>query len=360
MKKLVSVIILTMMMFTVLVGCASTEQETTVAETQEEVATEETVAEEESGEEELAAEVVEPVDVNVVGLKGPTAMGMVDFMNRIDSGEEMNHNYNFSMTAATDEVTAALAKGEVDIAAVPANLASVLYANTEGAVQVLGINTLGVLYILEHGDSITDIESLRGQTIVSAGKGGTPEMALRYVLLENGIDPDVDVTIEWKTEQSECLAYLTATEGAIAMMPEPFVTTALLANENINVKLDLTEEWDYTQEGAENPSSLITGVVVARTDFVEENEDAVKDFMIQYKASVEFVNSNIEEAATLIGNYEITTYDTAVIAIPNCNIVYIDGADMRTALEGYLSVLYDQNPAAVGGDLPTDEFYYIQ
>lgn len=354
MKKLVAVTMVTIMMLAMLVGCSSVE-ETTTSPPQEGVDSEESSEEVFTDEDE---ESVQSVEVNIMGLKGPTSMGLVEFMNRIDNEEELSHNYKISMIVATDEVTAALAKGEVDIAAIPANLAAVLYANTEGAIQVLGINTLGVLYVLENGDSITDIESLKGKTIISAGQGSTPEMALRYVLSENGIDPDNDVTIEWKSEQSECLAYLTTMEDAIVMMPEPFVTTALLANENITVQLNLTEEWDKTQEGLDNPSSLITGVVVGRTAFVEEHEDVINDFMEQYKNSVEFVNANIEEAATLIGDYEIVPYETAVLAIPNCNIVCIDGEEMKSALEGYLTVLFEQNPASVGGVLPADEFYY--
>ncbi len=286
-------------------------------------------------------------------------MGMVGFMDGVDSGVMYANNYTFSMITAIDEVTAMLAKGEVDIAAVPANLAAVLYANTEGAVQVVALNTLGVLYVVENGETITDIESLRGQTIVASGKGSTPEMALRYVLIENGIDPDNDVTIEWKTEQSECLAYVTANEGAIAMMPEPFVTTALLANEAITVRLDLTEEWDKTQVDSDNPSSLITGVLVARTEFIEAHPEALEEFMKFYEESVSFVNSDVEAAAALVEQYEITTYETAVTAIPNCNIVCISGDEMKTALEGYLAVLFDQNESSVGGVMPAEEFYHI-
>ena len=149
-------------------------------------------------------EMADPIDVNVMALKGPTAMGMVEFMNEADSGTITDNNYHFNITAATDEVSAALAQGTTDIAAVPANLASVLYNNTEGGVQVLAINTLGVLYIVESGDTVHSVEDLRGKTIYASGKGNTPEAALNYVLTQNGIDPSADVTIEWKSEQAEC------------------------------------------------------------------------------------------------------------------------------------------------------------
>ena len=297
-------------------------------------------------------EMADPIDVNVMALKGPTAMGMVEFMNEADSGTITDNNYHFNITAATDEVSAALAQGTTDIATVPANLASVLYNNTEGGVQVLAINTLGVLYIVESGDTVHSVEDLRGKTIYASGKGNTPEAALNYVLTQNGIDPSADVTIEWKSEQAECLSALMAEENAIAMLPQPFVTTAQAQSESLRVALDLTEEWDALQADSETPSTLVTGVVVARTTFVEEHPEVVSAFLDHYQESVDYVNSNVEEAAQLVGQYEIVTAEVAQKALPECNIVFIEGAEMKEKLSGYLSVLFEQNPQSVGGALP--------
>ena len=303
-------------------------------------------------------EMADPIDVNVMALKGPTAMGMVEFMNEADSGTITDNNYHFNITAATDEVSAALAQGTTDIATVPANLASVLYNNTEGGVQVLAINTLGVLYIVESGDTVHSVEDLRGKTIYASGKGNTPEAALNYVLTQNGIDPSTDVTIEWKSEQAECLSALMAEENAIAMLPQPFVTTAQAQSESLRVALDLTEEWDALQADSETPSTLVTGVVVARTAFVEEHPEVVSAFLDHYQESVDYVNSNVEEAAQLVGQYEIVTAEVAQKALPECNIVFIEGAEMKEKLSGYLSVLFEQNPQSVGGALPDDAFYF--
>lgn len=303
-------------------------------------------------------EMADPIDVNVMALKGPTAMGMVEFMNEADSGTITDNNYHFNITAATDEVSAALAQGTTDIATVPANLASVLYNNTEGGVQVLAINTLGVLYIVESGDTVHSVEDLRGKTIYASGKGNTPEAALNYVLTQNGIDPSADVTIEWKSEQAECLSALMAEENAIAMLPQPFVTTAQAQSESLRVALDLTEEWDALQADSDTPSTLVTGVVVARTEFVEEHPEAISNFLDYYQQSVEYVNANVEDAAQLVGQYDIVTAEVAQKAIPECNIVFIEGAEMKEKLSGYLSVLFEQNPQSVGGALPDDAFYF--
>jgi NitT/TauT family transport system substrate-binding protein len=296
----------------------------------------------------------ESVIVHITALKGPTAMGMVDFMDKSEKGEIKDNDYQFEIVAAVDEVTPKLVQGKTDIAAVPANFASVLYNNTNAEVQVLAINTLGVIYIVESGDAISDVSDLKGRTIYASGKGATPEYALNYILTQNGIDPEKDVTIEWKSEHAECLSALMADENAIAMLPQPFVTTAQTKSEKIRVALDLTEEWDKLG----SDSGLLTGVVVARKEFVEQNPDAVQAFLEHYEVSVNYVNKNIKDAATLIEKYDIVPAPVAVKAIPNCNIVFITGVEMKQKLSGYLKVLSEQNPKAIGGSLPADDFYY--
>lgn len=345
-KRLLALLCILSLSLVTLVGCGSNDGAAT-----ESAAGEQTSAAAET-------ETAEPVDVNVMALKGPTAMGMVKFMSDAEDGALTDNNYHFSITAATDEASAALIQGETDIAAVPANLASVLYNNTDGGVQVLAINTLGVLYIVENGDSVQSVDDLRGKTLYASGKGTTPEYTLNYILSANGIDPASDVTIEWKSEQAECLAAIQNDANAIAMLPQPFVTTAQAQNPDLRVALDLTEEWDKLQADSDAPSSLVTGVVVARSDFVEEHPEAVAAFMGHYQDSVDYVNDNVAEAAQLVGGYEIVTAEVAEKAIPACNIVFISGDEMKEKLSGYLSVLYDQNAESVGGALPDDAFYY--
>ena len=295
--------------------------------------------------------------IRVVALKGPTAMGMVSMMDQADNGTLTDHQYEFQIAAAVDEVPPMLAKGEADIAAVPANLASVLYNNTEGAVQAVAINTLGVLYLVENGETLGDISDLKGKTIFASGQGATPEYALSYILKQNGIDPEKDVTIEWKSEHAECLTALTETEGSVALLPQPFVTTAQMKAEGIRVAFDLTQEWEKLQADAENPSALLTGALVVRRDFVAEHADALEDFLAHYAESVAFTNDNVEDAAALIEKYDIVPAAVAAKAIPACNIVYIDGDEMAQKLSGYLEVLYEQNPKSVGGALPAEDFY---
>lgn len=292
--------------------------------------------------------------VRVAALKGPTAMGMVQMMR------DESETYAFTLAAAADEVTPKLIQGELDVAAVPANLASVLYNNTSGKVRVLAINTLGVLYIVERGEAIQSVEDLRGKTIYTAGKGSTPEYALNYILSGNGIDPTEDVTIEFKSEHAECLAALLNDSEAVAMLPQPFATVAQTKADDMRIALDLTKEWNALQVNAEAPSAMITGVVVARADFIDENPEAVAAFMADYEESVAFTQQNVAEAAQLIGEYDIFEAAVAEKALPYCNITFIAGEEMRTQLGGYLAELYAQDPTSVGGALPADDFYYAE
>ena len=298
-------------------------------------------------------------ETRVTALKGPTAMGLVKLMDDSDQGVLEEGEYSFQIAAAIDMVTPEVVQGNTDIAALPANLASVLYQNTQGGVKVLAVNTLGVLYIVGTDAAVTSVEDLKGKTVYASGKGATPEYALAYILRGNGIDPESDVTIEWKSEHSECLASLLADPDGIALLPQPFVTTAQMKNDQIKVLLDLTEEWDKLQEGTEAPSGLLTGVTVVRTAYAEEHPDEVAAFLRNYEASVAYVNENTDEAAALIGAYDIVPEEVAKKALPACNITFISGQEMKDKLSGYLEVLYEQNPAAVGNALPGDDFYYM-
>ena len=307
--------------------------------------------------EEQQASSQQPVDVRAAALKGPTAMGLVKFMDEAEAGTVSDNDYSFQIAASPDELTPQIAQGSLDIACVPANLASVLYNNTDGAVRVLAVNTLGVLYICDSNGSIQSVVDLAGKTIYASGKGSTPEYALNYILEGNGLTPGRDVTIEWKSEHAECVAAMTKDSQAIALLPQPFVTTAQMKDDSIRTALDLTEEWNALQNDAD-ASSLITGVVVARADFVDEHPEAVEAFMKHYHESVAFVNDDIEAAAELIGAYDIVPAAVAQKAIPACNIVCMEGDEMKNALSGYLEVLFEQNPKSVGGTLPGDDFYY--
>jgi NitT/TauT family transport system substrate-binding protein len=326
----------------------ATEEEQ-AAETQEEPTGEEP---ETSGE--TQEETGETVTVRVAGLKGPTTMGLVKLWQDQEDGNAQG-NYEFSMMTGADEIMPLMLKGELDIALLPANAAAVLYQKSEGAVSVIDINTLGVLYVVSGDSSISSVADLKGKTIYLTGKGTTPDYALQYLLAQNQIDLS-DVTLEYKSEATEVAAVLQENPDGIGLLPQPFVTAACAQNEGLSVVLDINEEWEKLNDG----NGLVTGVTVVRKEFLEENPDAVALFMQEHKESASFANTNVEEAAELVAARGIVEKaPVAAKAMPACNITYIDGNDMKEMLSAYLNVLFEQNPEFIGGAIPEDDFYTI-
>ena len=295
--------------------------------------------------------------IRIGGMTGPTSIGLVKVMEDNANGTAKN-KYDFTIVGAADEITPKLVKGELDIAALPANVASVLYNNTQGKVKLLAINTLGVLSILEKGDTIKSVADLKGKVIYApaSGKGSTPEYALNFILTSNGLDPAKDVTIEWKSEVTEILAALKKTDGGIAMLPQPAATNALNNVEGLREAINLNDAWNAL--GVD--SKQVTGVIVVRKAFAEANPEAVKTFLKEYEASTKFANENLAEAAKLVGEYKIAAEAVALKAIPKCNITFIKGEEMKNTLSAYLKTLFDANAASVGGSMPADEFYYVE
>ena len=293
--------------------------------------------------------------VRIGSLKGPTTMGLVKLMQDDKNGESLN-DYEFTMAGAADEISGKLATGDLDMALIPANLAAVLYNNTQGKIQMTAINTLGVLYVVEAGDSIQSIEDLKGKTVLSTGKGTTPEYGLNFVLSKNGIDPAKDLTIEFKSEATEAAAALADGSATIAVLPQPFVTTAMMNNDKLRLALSLTDEWAKV----EPESAMITGVAVVNAEFAQQNPEAVQNFLSEYQASTEYVNANPQEASVWIEEADIAPAAVAEKAIPQCNIVCITGTEMKEKAEVYLNALYEQNPKAVGGQLPDEAFYFVE
>lgn len=359
MRKKAAVIMTVMVMaLAAVTGCGAGAQESPE--------TDNTAVENETAENENVAgetEAVDDVTIRIGSLKGPTSMGLVYLMDQAKKGETAN-NYEFTMAAAADELLPSMISGDLDIVLVPANVASVLYAKTEGGVSVIDINTLGVLYMVSGDDTIQDMEDLKGKTIYLTGKGTTPDYVLQYLLRENGL-AESDVALEYKSEATEVAAVLAESPESIGVLPQPFVTAACAQNDKLSVVMDLTEQWDAVQDVNGNAqdgikSRLVTGVTVVRNGFLDEHKAAVDKFMEEHETSAAYANEHVEEAAELVAAAGIIEKaPVAVKAMPQCNITYIDGSDMKEALSGYLDVLAKQDASSVGGGLPGDDFYYI-
>ena len=295
-------------------------------------------------------------------LSGPTGVGAAKLMadnENVTAEAVANGEINPSISSAVVEadnqvVSSALINGDADIAAVATNVAATLVNKNPESIQVLAVNTLGVLYILEKGDTVTSMADLAGKTVYATGEGANPEYVLNYLLTENGVDP-ADVDIQWMTAQ-EVTAQMVSSEDGICMLPVPAATALMIQDSGVRQALSLTDEWSSVSDG-----ELAMGCIVARTDYIEENPQGVEAFLAAYQDSIEYMSNpdNLDAAAELVAQYGITANaNIAKAAIPQCNLVCLTGDEMKSVLEAYYQVLFDADPTSIGGALPYNSFYY--
>lgn len=332
MKKILSVMAVLLCLSLVFASCGNTAEETTLHETTAEETT-------------LPAE---KAVINIGLLKGPTGMGAAQLLEN-DKNGTANADYNLTLAGAPDVLQSALINGSLDMAALPTNVAAVLHGKTEGKVQLLAVNTLGVIYLMTNNENIKTINDLQGKTILSAGQGTTTEYVLNYILSENGL---TDVTVEYAAEHAEVITKAVSDGYEVILLPEPFVTQMKAQDAGYSVAIDLTKEWN-----ALGGKELTMGCIAVRKEFAEKNPEAVKAFLKDYEASVNAVNADPAAAGTIIESFEIAKAAVASKAIPNCNIVFMTGDEMISNVSDYLNVLFTSNPKAVGGAVPAADFY---
>lgn len=359
MKNRIFALLLAAVMVFVLVGCTTSETPSTAPSTapSTEASVEPSTEPSEEPSVEPSEEPVEPATIRVAALKGPTALGLLELMQRSDNSETTD-NYEFTLAGAPTEVTGDIIQGNFDVAVVPTNLVATLYNKTEGKVKLVANVTLGTLYLVTTRDDISTVADLADKTVWSTGQGSTPEYAINYILGAAGIADSV--TVNYAEEASAVAGLFASGECDTAVLPQPFVASLLKQNENVHVALDLTEEW---QSVSSNGSGLVMSGVLVQQSFIDEHPDALARMMDDYKQSVEWVTdeANLDAAAELAVGYEIVgAAPIAKAALPECNIVFESGESMKSLSGGFLQVLFESNPQSVGGTLPGDDFYYVE
>ena len=346
MKKLIA-FVLAMIMVLSMTACAKEETQPTAAATEAAVETTEAAP---VAETEAPAETEAAAPVNIMVLNGTTGFGMAHLMDAAAKGEAAQ-DYNFTVETDASNIVAALANGSVDIAALPTNAAAAVYNKTQGKVQVLALNTLGVLYLVTDGSvAVESVADLEGQTVYAPAQN--PSFIFQHIVDANGVQ---NVTIDNTYAQPADLNTAVASgEVAIAVLPEPMVTVAKSKNPDLKVALDLTAEWDKVSQ----PGSLVQGCVVVRKDFAAENPAVVNTFLDEYCVSIEKLTTDVEGTAAKIEATGIfTKAAVAAKAIPNCNVCFITGPEMQEALSQFLTIMHGVAPTSVGGSIPGDDFY---
>jgi len=285
-------------------------------------------------------------------LKGPTGIGSSYLLEQNANGTALNQ-YEVTLEADAQNIIASVVSGQLDIAAVPTNAASALYNKTEGKIQILALNTSGVLYILEKGNTIASFADLKGKKIYATGQGANPEYVLNYLLSSNGLTVGTDVEVEF-LDSAELTTKAASGEVDVCMLPVPAVTTVLVKNSEMRSALNLSEEWDKLNNG----SMLTMGCVIVTKDFAQNHADAVTNFLKEYEESINYVKANPQEAGAFCEKFEIIpAAAVATKAIPDAGLIFVKGADIRPAIEGYYKVLFEADPKSIGGKLPQDDFY---
>lgn len=296
---------------------------------------------------------VKEVKANVYGIAGPTGIGLASLMKDAKNGEG-SLDYNIQLAASNDEIVAKITNKEADIAAVATNLASTLYNKTNGGIKVLAVNTLGVLNVVTKGVEVKSIADLKGKTVYSTGQGANPEYILKSVLENNNLKIGKDVTVEFVSQPAELVAKVVPAKEAVVIAPQPVATTITVQDKEAKIAIDLNDEWDKF-----NDKKLVMGCIIARSEYVEENPEAIEAFLKDYEASIAAVSEDIDATAAACEEFKIIPKAAvAKKAIPYCNIVFEDGAEMKADLSAYLEFLFNANPKSIGGKLPADDFYY--
>lgn len=353
MKKFLSLFLVTLLTFSVLTGCVTSTQEES-SDMPKEPLTDSTPKDDEETQESTA-----DVDARVEQLprlmvmSGPTGVGAAKLIADWENGES-SVIANAEIVADNEAVKNALINGDADIAAVATNLAATLSNKLDGGIQVLAINTLGVLYILERGETVHSMADLEGKTLYATGQGANPEYILNHLLTQNGVDPSA-VDIQWMTAQEVIAKMATGTDG-ICMLPVPAATSLMVKCGDIREALSLSDVWDDLGNGA-----LAQGCIVVRTEYAEENPESVAAFLAAYADSLAYMTeeSNLDAAADLVAQYEITANaQIAKLALPSCNLTCVTGQEMKDILISFYEVMYAADPSSIGGALPADGFYY--
>ncbi len=290
-------------------------------------------------------------------LKGPTALGAVMLMNEVDNGKVFG-NYKFELFTTPDEITAKIINNELDAAAIPVNMASVIYNTTKGKISTVAINTLGTLYVVEKSNDVKDMSDLSGKTLVMAGQGSVPEYVLQFILSKAGV---TDCNIEFVQSHAEAAAAVAGGAYDIALLPEPFVSVAISKNPDITIAIDVAEKWDAYSYEEDVPNTLTMGCLVVRKEFVDNYTKEFNKFLDEYEYFIEVAVEDVETSAEKAVEYGmLEDKDIAAKAIPNCNIVFIEGGKMLRLVENFLNIMYEANPKSIGGEIPDEEFYYVR
>lgn len=294
--------------------------------------------------------------IRVAMLKGPSAMGMVqmiDSLRNVPGTDGTGADIAVDVFTEPMQVRKAMLEGSADFAALPMNMAAVLY--NRGMEYVLAaVPVAGSLYLAGSGSDINSWEDLRGRKVFLMAKGMTPDILFRYLLIRNGLRPDEDVVLDYNfPSHNDIASAMAAGRAPLGVITEPYLSTVMSVKKEIRPLLDLNAEW-----------VKINGFPIAETAFLvkksllEDNPETVEKVINGYARSTNWVIGHPDSAAVLMVRYGIMQdADAAARAIPKTHLVFWRAGEKNKEIDAYLRTLFEMSPEIIGGKLPDEGFY---
>ena len=237
--------------------------------------------------------------------------------------------------------------GENAIVLMTAGRAARMYQISSGEYQMLAITNLCGPQLLVKGASPSSWDELRGRTIHAKANDPDQIAILRHLLVENGLDPDMNVTIE--TDSSPYYRPEDSQKGDVYLLDPYNAAAAMAADSSLTLLADLGEEWADLSLG-----QIVAGCAVARTEFVQAHPEAISAFL----SGMEQSSAAMSDPDTAVNYWSNPNQDVLLAALPHCGIAFVTGQDMKDLAEDYYLSLFQADPDAIGGGLPYDDFYY--
>ncbi|MFP4526531.1 MAG: ABC transporter substrate-binding protein [Bacteroidales bacterium] len=291
-------------------------------------------------------------NIKIATLRGPSAMSMIKMIENLDALEDKKTE--FIVKNEPVQIRPLILQDKVDFAVVPSNMAAILY-NKHKSYSLAAIPVWGTLYLFGADTSIHNWSDLKDKKVNLMAKGMTPDVMFRYLLSENGLNPEKDVNLDYSFPTHIELANAIASGKAeLGVISEPMVSMVKNRNNQIRSILSLNDEWKKVT-GIEIPQTAL----LVKSDFSKQNQEWINIFLEEYRESIEWVNNNPEKAAKLIvKNNILEDIQTAEEAIPGCNMKFKFAEESKKTIIQYLEIFYNMNPDIVGGKIPDDEFFY--
>ncbi|WP_444464704.1 ABC transporter substrate-binding protein [Rhodobacter capsulatus] len=257
-----------------------------------------------------------------------------------------------------DELRAGLTSGRMQVVIVPSNAAANLYNRGLG-LRMVNAMTLGLNYLVARDPGLDSAAKLAGRRVALPFRNDTPDILLRRVLAEAGVE-EGDLTVVPAATPIEAVQLLLSGRAEAAMLPEPATTLAemraLQAGQQLFRVLDLQAEWGkITGLGPALPQAGLA----AMPDFDTAHPGAIEAIHAALAATLPEVLAAPDLAAASASPALGLPAPILAKSIPRSALTVTPARQLRPAFEAMFTAVAEVDPKAIGGHLPDDGFYRL-